>query len=232
MTSSSSMNYSLLRTLLRSLWRQVRRSLVPVVILLASLATSCCDARGARQDASLPSASARNAISFVRALPLPARPPSVRFEIVQGKGPSRALPGLLYASTWVASGKVWKEDPRVPVVWPEAVSFSNEIVAATMVLDAVAPPNDVEIRSYSEIDPQSGEPTSIPKAVFQCHRFTSPICSFYQARSEIRVPEINSRLLRFHYLVVFVLWGIPPNQWSEGTTEASGSWLFQVQAVA
>jgi len=226
------MNYSLDGTLLRSLWRQVRRSLVPVVVLLALLATSCGDARDARQGASPPSASARNGISFVRALPLPARPPSVRFEMVQGKGPSLTLAGLLYASTWVTSGKVLKEDPRVPVLWPEAVPFSSEIVGATIVLGTIAPPNDMEIRFYNEIDPQSGEPTSTPKAVFQCHRFTSPVCSFHQARSEIRVPDINSRLLRFHYLVVFVLWGIPPSQWSEGTTEASGSWLFQVQAVA
>ena len=232
MSSSSSMNYSLHGPLLRSLWRQVRRSFAPVVILLALLAASCCDARDARQGASPPSASARNGISFVRALPLPARPPSVRFEMGQGKGPSLTLAGLLYASTWVASGKVLKEDPKVPVVWPEAVPFSNEIVTATMVLDTVAPPNDIEIRSYSEIDRQSGEPTSTPDAVFQCHRFTSPVCSFHQERSGIRVPDINSRLLRFHYVVVFVLWGVPPHQWSEGTTEASGSWLFRVQAVA
>ena len=226
------MNYAPHRTLPRSLWRQVRLSLAPVVSLLALLAASCYSPQDAHQSTFPPTASASKGISFVRALPLPPRPPSVRFEIVEGKGLSLTLTGLRYASTWVAFRGVLKEDPRAPVVWPKAVPFSSQIVTATMVLDTAAPPNDIEIRSYSEIDPQSGEPTSTPKAVFQCHRFTSPICSFHQSRSEISFPDINSKLLRFPYLVVFMLWGIPPNQWSEGRREASGSWLFQAQAVS
>jgi hypothetical protein len=101
-----------------------------------------------------------------------------------------------------------------------------------MVLETAAFPNEVEIKAYNRIDAESAEPTSTPKAVFQCHRFTLPNCSFGGSEANVSTSSINSDLLGLPYLLVFIIWGIPPDQRSEGSSVASASWLFRVEAVS
>jgi hypothetical protein len=142
------------------------------------------------------------------------------------------LSGLLYASDWVTSHGKWKQSPSLPVPWPQPVPVHSPVTSATMLLETTASPAEIEIRAYNSIDSKSAEPTSRPKAVFQCHRFTPPNCSFGGSGANVSTSSINSDLLSLPYLVVFIIWDIPPDQRSEGSLEVvPGSVEMQVAAL-
>jgi len=162
----------------RRLRWQIRLPLLVIVSSLSLLAANCHAPQEVRQNASPTSARVTTGVPFVRALPLSSSPPSVGFQMEGANGVPLTLSGLLYASDWVTSQGKWKQPPSLPVPWPQPVPVHSPVTSATMVLETAASPDEVEIKAYNKIDSKSAEPTSRPKAVFQCHRFTPPNCSF------------------------------------------------------
>jgi hypothetical protein len=216
----------------RRLRCHIRLPLLVIVSSLSLLAANCHVPQEVRHNASLASAGVLKGVPFVRTLPLSSTPPGVRFQMEGVSGALLTLRGLLYSSDWVTSHGKSNQSPSVPVPWPPAVQVHTPVRSATMVLETGAFPDEVELQAYDRIDTESAEPTSSPKAVFQCHRFTPPNCSFGGSGANVSTSSINSDLLGLPYLVVFMIWGIPPDQRREASSVASASWLFRVEAVS
>ena len=113
-------------------------------------------------------------VPFIRATPVSWSPPPV--ELVFGGTTPVTMTGTLYTSNWVTARGNWTKAPGTPVEWPapEAVHAS---AGATLVLGTSAPPELVLMKVYRDVDPQTGEPTSDPRATYQCNRFSEPRCS-------------------------------------------------------
>jgi hypothetical protein len=201
--------------------------LVIVACLLASGCLSSTETRQLRSDSSTDVE-----VPFVRSLPLSSSPPAVAFHMEGGKGVPLNLKGVLYSSDWVTTSGSWSQLPRVPVPWPQPSPVSNRGSAATVVFATAAVPDEIQIRGYSRIDSHSGEPTVGPRLVYLCHRFGQPNCSFSVSGSDVSISHIEPDIVSSPYLVVFAIWGIPPDQRSAESSEASGSWLFRGQAVS
>ena len=154
-------------------------------------------------------------------------------ELVLGGTNPVTMRGTLYTSNWVTARGDWTKSPGVPVEWP-APQAVHASAGATLVLGTSTPPKLILIKAYRDVDPQSGEPTSDPKAAYQCNRFSEPKCAFSMLADKITLTGLPSDVVTAPYIAVFCIWFVPPDQ--QGPEEpanpcASASWLFRTSLI-
>ena len=166
-------------------------------------------------------------VPFIRATPALWAPPMVEL-VFDGTTPV-TMTGSLYTSNWVTARGNWTISPGVPVEWPAPCAV-HASAGATLVLGTTTPPSLVLCKVYSDVDPQSGEPTSDPCAAYQCNRFSEPRCAFSITADETAVGGLPSEIVTAPYITVFCIWFLPPDQQGQGPSPnsyASASWLFR-----
>ena len=208
--------------------RTLAASALAAFALISSVASACSGAR-IREAVSTTTPNQSGSVPFIRATPVSWSPPTVEL-VFDGTTPLR-LTGTLYTSNWVTGRGNWTKSPGVPVEWPapQAVQAS----AATMlVLGTSAPPELVLMKVYHDVDPQTGEPTSDPRATYQCNRFSEPRCAFSTTADKTIIGGLPSEIVKAPYITVFCTWFVPPDQQGQGqspNTYASASWLFRTR---
>jgi hypothetical protein len=165
---------------------------------------------------------------FTRAVAAPSKPP----EVALGLGGTRdpfVLMGSLYEADWMTARGNWQRPPTTPVAWPHPANVKTS-ASTTVTLQTSAPPDEVEIRTYEQVDASSGQPTTNPAAVFHCNHHTPPICPFKSAGAQITIDKLSPSLTGSPYVVVFATWPVPPDQRADSGPYVSASWLFRLRS--
>jgi hypothetical protein len=162
---------------------------------------------------------------YIDATPAPAGPPTVE---LLGEVDGKPVPGVLYTADWPIRAAQVRKRPRRPVPWPAAAHVGSP-GSVILRFHARTPPDRVLMKTFSQLDPATGEPASDPAASYQCSRSSDPRCSFEHARSAVRLLGLPPGVLARGFLVVFCTWSVPPEQQAEhGGAEAAASWLFRI----